>query len=34
VQAEILADLELDSGDVRELAARGCPPDLIVDLLV
>ena len=34
VQAEILADLELDTHDVVDLAEAGCPADLIVELLV
>ena len=33
VQAEILADLELDTHDVLDLAEAGCPADLIVELL-
>ena len=34
LEAEILADCEIDSHDVGELAVRGCPPKLIVELLV
>lgn len=34
VNARMLADMGIEANDIRVLCERGCPPDLIVELLV